>query len=240
MASGTPRRVDFKDGIPVALRSFLISSKGRILNLSMTGAYVETPMHLLPQARVRLSIVLDDAKHPLEADAVVVWEDGGGRGGPPNGYGLRFIDLGGETRKAIAALIRGGETPPSPPAAKPVSPDSEDKREGPPYPLRADEIRRRVPEAALGVYVLSYERSQKTRVGRADFDLRKTLSAFEGEYDSFYFELIEADEERYHRECEIYHRLGGDRGQLENSFHPDRPDWLPSSDCPVCIAAKPR
>jgi hypothetical protein len=237
MASGTPRRVDFKDGIPVALRSFLISSKGRILNLSMTGAYVETSMHLLPQARVRLSIVLDDQKPPLEVDAVAVWEDTSGRTGPPNGYGLRFLELAGETRQAIAALLRGGEGLPAAPVAKPVE---EDQRVGPPYPLRADEIRRRVPEAALGVYVLSYERSQKTRVGRADFDLRKSLSAFEGEYDSFYFELIEADEERYHRECEIYHRLGGDRGQLENSFHPDRPDWLPSSDCPVCIAAKPR
>ena len=97
MASGTPRRVDFKNGIPVGLRSFLVSGKGRVLNLSLTGAYVATPMYLLPQARVRLSIVLKDERRWVEADAVVVWENRGtiGRrntGSQPYGFPPPGVD----------------------------------------------------------------------------------------------------------------------------------------------------
>jgi hypothetical protein len=77
-------------------------------------------------------------------------------------------------------------------------------------------------------------------VGRADVDLRETLSSFEGEYAYFYFETIEDAEERFHRECELFHRLGGDRGQLDNTTHPKPPEALGSSDCPVCVAAKLR
>src|SRR3990172_3051400 len=110
MASGTPRRVDFKDGIPVSVRSFLVSGKGRLLNLSATGAYVATAMYLLPQARVRLSIVLREEKRWVEADAVVVWENRGTVGrreGLPPGYGLKFVDLAKDTVRTIEQLLRG-------------------------------------------------------------------------------------------------------------------------------------
>jgi hypothetical protein len=116
----------------------------------------------------------------------------------------------------------------------------EDEREGPPFRLRKDAVTRHVPAASPGIFVLSYDRTQETRVGRADEDLRATLAAFEGEYAYFYFEAIEAAEERYHRECELFHRLGGDRGQLDNTSHPKPPDSHSSSDCPVCVAAKLR
>jgi hypothetical protein len=263
MASGTPRRVDFKDGIPVGVRSFLVSGKGRVLNLSMTGAYVATPMYLLPQARVRLSIVLREERRWIEADAVVVWENRGTvgrRDGLPPGYGLRFVDLANETRNALEKLLCGDlvastELPPArdpeladlveEPVPEPArisvrEMEREDEREGPPFRLREEVLRRLVPQASPGVFVLSYDRTQETRVGRADADLRATLASFEGEYAYFYFEVIEADDERYARECELFHRLGGDRGQLDNTSHPKPPESLASSDCPVCVAAKVR
>jgi hypothetical protein len=273
MASGTPRRVDFKNGIPVGVRSFLLSGKGRLLNLSLTGAYVATPMYLLPQARVRLSIVLKDEKRWVEADAVVVWENRGTVGrreGLPPGYGLRFVDLDKESRRTIERLLSGdrvdvASAPPPPPlpevrlpepadlvedpSPEPIpipAPDParemarEDEREGPPFRLRKELVNRHVPEPSPGVFVLSYDRTQETRVGRADQDLRVTLSAFEGEYAYFYFEIIEADDERYFRECELFHRLGGDRGQLDNTSHPKPPESVGKTVCPVCVAAKLR
>jgi hypothetical protein len=276
MASGTPRRVDFKDGIPVSVRSFLVSGKGRLLNLSLTGAYVATPLYLLPQARVRLSIVLREEKRWVEADAVVVWENRGTVGrreGLPPGYGLRFVDLAKETKATIEKLLRGDVVIPAPvhsplPEARATEPEDlveepvpepppperapepvrdpvremarDEEREGPPFRLRKDVVERHVPEGSQGIFVLSYDRTQETRVGRADEDLRKTLSSFEGEYAYFYFEEIEAADERYYRECELFHRLGGDRGQLDNTEHPKPPDAIASSECPVCVAAKAR
>jgi hypothetical protein len=270
MASGTPRRVDFKGGIPVGVRSFLVSGKGRLLNLSLTGAYIATPMYLLPQAGVRLSIVLREEKRWVEADAVVVWENRGTvgrRDGLPPGYGLRFVDLAKETRRTIEKLLRGDVTPvpvpetkePEPadlveepvpePVPEPVRDTArepiqemarEDEPEGPPFRLRKDDVWRHVPEASPGIFVLSYDRTQETRVGRADEDLRTTISSFEGEYAYFYFEAIEAADERYYRECELFHRLGGDRRQLDNTSHPQPPESVASTDCPVCVAAKLR
>lgn len=270
MTSGTPRRIDFKDGIPVGVRSFLVSGKGRLLNLSMTGAYVATPLYLLPQARVRLSIVLRQEKRWVEADGVVVWENRGTVGrreGLPPGYGLKFVDLAKDARDTIEKLLRGDSVPvpgiagvkaPEPadlghlveePAPEPLPPPArdparemarEEEREGPPFRLRADVIRKQIPAAAPGVFVLSYDRTQETRVGRADEDLRVTLASFEGEYAYFYFEPIDEADERYFRECELYHRLGGDRGQLDNTLHPKPPEPLTNADCPVCVAAKLR
>jgi hypothetical protein len=248
MAS-TPRRVDFQEGLPVVLRSFLISGKGRILNISSSGAYVATPMYLLPQARLRLQIVLREEKRWVEADAVVVWENRGTvgrRDGLPPGYGIRFVELPTETRDVLSKLLAGT------PAASEVSEGPADtislhasamlqdeEREGPPFRLQRDVVRRRVPAKSPGVFVLSYDRTQEARVGRADRDLRATLSAFEGEYAYFYFETIEPVDERYFRECELYHRLGGDRRQLDNTTHPEPPSDA-ELECPVCVAAKLR
>ena len=270
MASGTPRRVDFKNGIPVGVRSFLVSGKGRVLNLSLTGAYVATPMYLLPQARVRLSIVLKDERRWVEADAVVVWENRGTvgrRDGLPPGYGLRFVDLDKETLRTLKNLLQGDRievtsAPPVPevrlpepadlveePEPEPISipaPDParemvrESEREGPPFPLRKEVVNRHIRTPTPGVFVLSYDRTQETRVGRADEDLRATLSAFEGEYAYFYFEEIDDHDERFYRECELYHRLGGDHGQLDNTSHPKPPASAASTECPVCVAARLR
>ena len=107
--------------------------------------------------------------------------------------------------------------------------------DGPPYRLVAEVLRARLSEGAKGVFVLSYDRTQDARVGRSDDDLRAVLSGFVGEYAYFYYELIEAQRERFHRECELYHRLGGDHGQLDNTAHPS-PSVGSDIVCPVCAA----
>jgi PilZ domain len=271
MASSTPRRVDFPGGIPVGVRSFILNGKGRLLNLSATGAYIATPLYLLPQARIRLQIVLRNEKRWVETDAVVVWENRGTvgrRDGLPPGYGLRFVDVPPDARGAIEALLRGvpgdaaPEIPPPPPlpplprvSSEPftssssthapsgmdsaASPLRDDEPEGPPFRLRKSVVERQAPAGAPGVYVLSYDRTQEARVGRTDADLRTALASFEGEYAYFYFEVIELDDERYFRECELFHRLGGDRGQLDDTIHPVPPAGL-DAECPVCIVSKSR
>lgn len=255
MASSTPRRVDVPDGLPVLLRSFLIAGKGRILNISTSGAYLATPMYLLPQARLRLQIVLREEKRWVETDAVVVWENRGTvarTDGLPPGYGIRFVETSADTRAVLEKLLAGAPSAPQPAPAHRASPETadtvslrespmlrEDEPEGPPFRLRKDVVRSRVPAKAPGIFVLSYDRTQEARVGRADSDLRATLAAFEGEYAYFYFETIEPADERYFRECELYHRLGGDRRQLDNTAHPEPPSGA-ELDCPVCVAAKLR
>lgn len=262
MASSIPRRVDFPRGIPVGLRSFVVNGKGKLLNLSSTGAYVATPMYLLPQARVQLRIVLRDEKRWVETDAVVVWENRGTVGrreGLPPGYGLRFVDVPPDARTAIEKLLTGVEPlerperevePRSEPAPRDTMafsdadantlPTHEDEHEdepgGPPFRLRKSVVQKRAP-AGAGVYVLSYDRTQEARVGRSDDDLTTTLASFEGEYAYFYFEAIDADDERFFRECELFHRLGGDRGQLDNTTHPVAPAGV-DAECPVCVVSK--
>jgi PilZ domain len=274
MASSTPRRVDFPGGIPVGVRSFVLNGKGKLLNLSATGAYISTPIYLLPQARVRLQIVLRDEKRWVETDAVVVWENRGTvgrRDGLPPGYGLRFVDVPPDARNVIEQLLTGepaaagaagvaSVAPPAPVASPPrmaapateefkassstgpppppiPDPMRDEEPEGPPFRLRRSVVERQAPADCPGVYVLSYDRTQEARVGRTDRDLRTALASFEGEYAYFYFEAIEADDERYFRECELFHRLGGDRGQLDDTIHPVPPEGL-EAECPVCIVAK--
>lgn len=111
------------------------------------------------------------------------------------------------------------------------------ERSGPPYPLRPKPINKTVPAETPGVYMLSYDRTMDSRVGRADRDLREALNDFVGEYAFFHFEPIPSQKERFERECELYHRLGGDRGQLDHSEHPTPPPG-PKLDCPVCLQAR--
>jgi hypothetical protein len=240
--------VDFPDGLPVRLRSFLVNGKGKILNVSASGAYLATPMYLLPQSRLQLQIILRDEKRWVETDAVVVWENRGTvgrRDGLPPGYGIRFVDTAKDTRDAIEKLLTGEASLPATTASpsdtvslQPASMLREEEPEGPPFRLRKEVVRKRVPAKVPGIFVLSYDRTQEARVGRADEDLRATVAAFEGEYAYFYVEAIEPNDERYFRECELYHRLGGDHRQLDNTSHPEPPPGVEA--CPVCVSSKAR
>lgn len=260
MASSTPNRIQILESFNVRIKAVFNSGTGRLLNLSSAGAYVATPMYLLPQAQVQLQIILPNEKRWIETDAVVAWENRGTgrRGGLPPGYGLRFIKVPEETTEVIGQLLVNSSVPaakpadaPSPQSDSPPSPPPspvetvrfeipsdlafEMEGDGPPFRLRGDVVRTRVPERVKGIYVLSYDRTQDALVGRADEDLREALSKFEGEYAFFYYENIDRVDERFYRECELYHRLGGDRGQLDNKAHPARPSGTVLV-CPICAS----
>ena len=237
MANSTPRRVDLTDKVPVRIRSIFNADKGTLLNLSSTGAYIATPMFLLPQAHIKLQIVLREERRWMEAEAVVVWENRGTverRDNLPPGYGLRFLDLQAETESVIETLL-ASDVPPAPAAPEAEAASAfHSEPGGHPYRLSAGVVEAQTPEKQPGIFVLSYDRTQEAHVGRADEDLRLTIASFEGEYGYFYYETIENLEERYARECELFHRLGGDRGQLDNADHPATPEGSELA-CPVCL-----
>lgn len=278
MTNSTPRRVDLTQRVPVRIRSIFNTGKGELLNVSSTGAYVATPMFLLPQAQVKLQIVLRQQRRWVEAEAIVVWENRGTverRDNLPPGYGLRFVALPDDTNAVLQELLSGDglvppelvdaqadagtETKTSDPRAAPAptettAPSSavqpapvaqapptvesfEPEFEGPPYRLRRSTVEEHTPDEQPGIFVVSYDRTQEARVGRADTNLRETIASLEGEYAYFYCETIESQNERFARECELFHRLGGDRGQLDNAEHPASPTGT-ELDCPVCVHEK--
>ncbi len=247
MVNNVPTRVELGDGLPVTIKAVLNSGKGKLLNLSSNGAFVVTEMFLLPQAQVQLKIILPEERRWVETEAVVVWENRGPakRDDLPPGYGLRFLKIPEET----VAMIR--EHLAVVPKTSPQSTsDSEmfseqgaeleaaaelggNEPEGPPYRLNEEVVHTHTPEGAKGIFVLSYDRTQEARVGRADEDLRTALENFIGEYAYFYYETIDGEDERFSRECELFHRLGGDRGQLDNHEHPESREGSNLS-CPIC------
>jgi hypothetical protein len=244
MAMGVQKRIELTESFIVQIRAVYNSGEGILRNLSSTGAYVETAMYLLPQAQVRLEITLPDEDRSVLTDAVVAWENRGKvrRGGLAPGYGLRFIHVPEETTAAIDRLLsaagpheEAAVTEESHKFGLPsaVNYEIEEDTEGPPFPLRKEIIRARVPPKAAGILVLSYDRAQDAFIGRADDDLRSSLEEYIGEYAFFYFEIIDRVDERFYRECEFFHRFGGDHGQLDNTMHPRVPEGSGLS-CPMC------
>ena len=244
MAMGVPKRIELTGAYIVQIRAVYNSGEGILRDLSSTGAYVETAMYLLPQAQVRLEIALPEEGRSILTDAVVAWENRGTvrRGGLPPGYGLRFIHVPEETATSIQQLLSAagpfqettvGENTSKFELPSAVKYGMEEDTEGPPFPLKKDIIRARVPNKAAGILVLSYDRAQDAFIERADDDLRGALEKYIGEYAFFYFELIERADERFHRECEFFHRFGGDHGQLDNTVHPLVPEGSGLS-CPIC------
>lgn len=237
-----PRRIELTGEYRVSIQAALNSGTGKVLNLSSGGVYIATPMYLLPQAQVKLEIDVPENRSALAAEAVVVWENRGKarRGDLPPGYGLRFIKLSDEVAHRIDRLIhapfqrtsgRREDVASTTIAFEPFLEEYErDSSSGPPYRLKEKVVRELVPSAVRGVFVLSYDRTQEAFVGRADDALRDTLIGFVGEYAYFYFETVEDPQERFFRECELFHRLGGDHGQLDNAGHPTA---IPFA-CPLC------
>ncbi len=222
-----PRRIDLPVPYPVLLKSALNSGRGQLVNVSSDGVYVATPMLLLPQAQVSMLIILPEMK-PVKAEAIVTWENRGTvrRGGLPEGYGLRFIRLPEETAHKIRELLDTATDPtPTMPLGQKYSDyfqAEEEQPEGPPYPLQEDSLLHHAPDRP-GIFSLSYDRAQEAWIGRADHSLRGTLASFVGEYAYFYCEVVEDETERFYSECKSYHRMGGERGQLDNPEHPTAP-----------------
>jgi hypothetical protein len=286
----SPRRVDFTEGYHVRLRAALNRGEGRLMTLSEGGAYVATPVTLLPQAQLSVTIDIPELEQTVEVEAIVAWENRGSprRSTQPEGYGLRFIRIPSASEEAIRWLLKRDERAdqdpartralsphevrdaiekaqaiygeaarrvqhptnplletraewqPRPPATfapetfEAIELEIDDEPDGPPYRLTPSELESRVPLSSPGVFVLSYDGRFDARIGRADADLRKSLAEFIGEYAYFHFEVVSARRERFERECELFHRLGGDRRQLDNEEHP-LPPAGPQLKCPVCV-----
>jgi hypothetical protein len=262
MMQVSPRRVDFAEGYHVRLQAVLNRGEGRLMTLSQGGAYVATPVNLLPQAQLSVAIEIPELSRTVEVEAVVAWENRGPRrpsSAHPDGYGIRFTRVPTASAEAIQWLLQRDQQSDHDPEStralsamdiqramenaqarfgeqaarvtKPVNPFTEP--DGPPYPLRPSMLAARVPRSP-GVFVVSYDRALDARVGRADQDLRRSLSELVGSYAYFHFEVIPERKERFERECELYHRLGGDRGQLDNFEHPLPPPGR-QLKCPVCV-----
>jgi hypothetical protein len=255
--STAPRRIDFLEGYHVQLRAALNQGDGMLMTLSQGGAYVATPLNLLPQAQLAVAIDIPELSKVVEVEAVVAWENRGpGRpsGTHPDGYGIRFIRVPTASAEAIQWLLRRQERPVAsdpgrtqaltrqdllemmerfgPEAAsvhRPTNPFEEP--EGPPHPLELSILKARAPRAP-GVFVLGYDRALAALVGRADDDLQESLSDFVGQYSFFHFEVIPSSKARFYKECELFHDLGGDRGELDNAEHPAPRERL---DCPLCV-----
>ncbi len=258
----SPRRIDFLEGYHVRLRTALNGGEGKLMTLSQGGAYVATPLNLLPQAQLAVAIDIPELSRIVEVEAVVAWENRGPHrpsSAQPDGYGLRFIRVPTVSAEAIQWLLhreeRKSQSDPGSTQAlspwevremmeraeeqfgieaanvhRPTNPFEEP--EGPPHRLESSVLEARAPRAP-GVFVLGYERAIGARVGRADDDLRQALSGFIGVYSYFHLEVIPASRDRFRKECELFHDLGGDRGQLDNPEHPIPP---PQGDfaCPLC------
>lgn len=260
-----PRRIDFTEGYHVRLRAALNRGEGKLMTLSRGGAYVATPVSLLPQAQLSVAIDIPELSRTVEVEAVVAWENRGPTRpstAQPDGYGIRFIRVPTASAEAIQWLLHREERPsPDPERTQALAPwevreamerardrfgrDAEsvhrptnpfEEPEGPPYKLAPSVLRARAPNAP-GVFVLSYDRTLDTYVGRTDLSLRESLAEYVGRYAYFHVEVVSAAKERFERECELYHRLGGDRGQLDNDEHP-LPPAGPQLKCPVCVKSK--
>ncbi len=261
--NASPRRIDFIEGYHVRLRAALNRGEGKLMTLSQGGAYVATPSSFLPQAQLSVAIEIPELARTVEVEAIVAWENRGpGRPAAtqPDGYGLRFLRVPTVSAEAIQWLLHreerpGGSDPGRTQALsrsevremmeraeeqfgleaasvhRPTNPFEEP--EGPPHRLEPSVLKARAPRAP-GVFVLGYDRALGARVGRADDDLREALSAFVGHYSYFHFEVVPASRDRFAKECELFHDLGGDRGQLDNSEHPLRPS-MGNLECPVCV-----
>ncbi len=263
-----PRRVDFPNGYGVRIEAALNAGPGKLMTLSQGGAYVATPMVLLPQAMVRLSVEVPELSRVVHVEAVVVWENRGPkRPSPlPDGYGVRFIKTPTAAAEVIRRLLAGElkPLPEDPNETQALSPSqireaitpagtegtlpwtshtaqslgvaaraAETSPPGRPYELREAVLANEVPQSA-GIYLLSYDRSMDAFVGRADDNLRESLKPYIGRYSYFHFEVVTSRKDRYERECELFHRLGGDRAQLDNQEHPIPPPG-PQLKCPVCV-----
>jgi hypothetical protein len=263
----SPRRVDFPEGYHVRLRAALNRGEGKLMTLSQGGAFVATPLSLLPQAQLSVAIDIPELSRIVEVEAVVAWENRGPRrpsSSQPDGYGLRFIRVPTISAEAIQWLLRREEhrSDPNPNATQSLSPremrelmerseaqygvaaanvhrptNPFEEPEGPPHRLEVSVLRARVPRAP-GVFVLGYDRAIGARVGRAESDLRDSLALFLGHYSYFHFEVVPSWRDRFEKECELFHDLGGDRGELDNAEHPASP-LRGGLACPVCAASGP-
>jgi len=107
-----------------------------------------------------------------------------------------------------------------------------------PYSLDEETVNRIVKGLSPGTYALGYLNQNEAfvvkYVGRSDDDLNGRLKKHVGEgYLLFKYAFYSSVKSAYEKECYLWHDFGGEKGELDNKYHPDKgdhKDW----ECPVC------
>jgi uncharacterized protein (TIGR02266 family) len=81
------------------------SMKGRILNLSMGGVYIETDQGLERGEAIALEFRLPVPDKRMTVKAAVRWRNSTGVDGLPPGVGVEFVELDAATRTGLMQFI---------------------------------------------------------------------------------------------------------------------------------------
>ena len=105
-----------------------------------------------------------------------------------------------------------------------------------PYDLTNEEIDKRIKKDTVGNYAYGYVENGDfyvEYVGRSDDDLNSRAKHGVGQYKKFMFGYALSKKAAYEKECRNWHDFGGSEGDLDNKYHPDKPDFT-DYKCPVC------
>jgi hypothetical protein len=81
----------------------------RALNLSVSGAFLQSSFFLPMRTELRVSFVLDQSDEPVQARAQIVREERGDSrsASGKTGFGIRFLEFYGQTEVTLAKLFLG-------------------------------------------------------------------------------------------------------------------------------------
>src|SRR5260370_1303743 len=82
----------------------------RALNLSVSGAFLQSSFFLPIRTELRVSFALDDVEEPVQAGAQIVREqraDSGSASAAKTGFGIRFLEFYGQSEVTLAKLFLG-------------------------------------------------------------------------------------------------------------------------------------
>ena len=103
-------------------------------------------------------------------------------------------------------------------------------------------IEKEIPEKVIGNYILgSVDENgyfDVRYVGRSDSDLKTRIGHEIDRYSHFMFSIADSAREAYYQECLMWHLYGGDKGELDNKIHPDKPDGDSRAECFICKMIK--
>ena len=107
-----------------------------------------------------------------------------------------------------------------------------------PFELTNESIDKNVKDSIHGNYLLGYLNEKGVfkvqYVGRADNGLVRRLKEHVSEgYACFWYSTCSSAKEAFDEECRNWHDFGGAKGQLDNIYHPDRPNEK-HYKCPCC------
>ncbi len=106
------------------------------------------------------------------------------------------------------------------------------------YSFSREDIRKDVAGGHIGNYALGSMNGHGgltvEYVDRLDSDVKERLFQHIGEgYDVFKFSYALSKKAPFEKECKNCHEFGRERGNLNNEYHPDKPEGV-HWRCPVC------